>query len=228
MNRKIRILALGGSIVAPESGFDIKFLKSLVVLIKKYVRKGHKFVIVVGGGHPTREYIAAAKKAGKPSQTDLDWLGIQVTRVNAALIRTLLGSLAGEAIVLSPEGSLPKSKVIVAGGWKPGWSTDYVATKFAARLKVDTVINLSNIKYLYDKDPKKYKSAQVIESVEWKKYRKMIGSKWSPGLKAPFDPIASKLADQKKISVVIADGRDLGNFESILSDEAFKGSVIKP
>ena len=52
---------------------------------------------------------------------------------------------------------------MVAAGWHPGWSTDFVATILAERLQAKTILNLSNIDYVYDKDPNKYKDAKKIK-----------------------------------------------------------------
>ena len=95
---------------------------------------------------------------------------------------------------------------MVAGGWKPGWSTDYVASIIAQEYGVRTVINLSNIDYVYDSDPKKNKDAKKIAEIKWKEFRKIVGNKWKPGLNMPFDPIASQKGEQLGLEVAIMNG----------------------
>ena len=45
-------------------------------------------------------------------------------------------------------------------------------------------------------------------------------------MKVPFDPIASKMAEKMKITVIIARGTNLKNLENILLDKKFKGTII--
>jgi len=117
--------------------------------------------------------------------------------------------------------------VVVGGGWKPGWSTDYVATMIAQEYEVEHVINLTNIDYVYDKDPARYPDAQKIKKTGWKDFRKLVGNKWKPGLNTPFDPIASKKAEQLDLEVVLMNGNKLANLRKYLNGENFQGTVIK-
>ena len=54
----------------------------------------------------------------------------------------------------------------------------------------------------------------------------MVGNEWNPGLNAPFDPIASRLAEENGMTVIAADGRNIENTRAILSDEPFEGTII--
>jgi uridylate kinase len=87
-----------------------------------------------------------------------------------------------------------KQKVLVGGGWKPGRSSDGAMIKYANTYGAATAINLSNIDYVYDKDPRKFKDAKPIRQISWKDYLKIVGSRWDPGKNFPFDPIAAKEA----------------------------------
>ncbi len=212
----------------PPSGIDVSFLKSFKQLIEQHVRRGTRFVVVVGGGGTARHYQAAARKVGKLTRDDIDWLGIHSTRLNGHLLRTILRDVAHPVMIKDPTRPLTRWKepVLVVAGWKPGWSTDYVATRMARRVKALVVVNLSNIDYLYTEDPKKNRRAKMICEISWQEFRKMVGDKWDPGMNVPFDPIASRLAHQSKISVVIANGKNFKNLDAILSGQSFKGTVI--
>lgn len=226
MQPKLHVISVGGSIIAPPSGIDITYLKKLKALIAKLTRSGHRFVIVTGGGATARNYIEAAKRSGISNSNDLDWIGIAATRINAELVRSVFGQLTTARVVIDPTKPIQRAKVIVAGGWKPGWSTDFVATKLAQKLGAVQVINLSNIKYVYDKDPNKYKSAKPIKEISWRDFKKIVGGKWDPGANLPFDPIASKLAASSGIEVVLANGKNLKNLEQILKNKPFIGTKI--
>ena len=54
----------------------------------------------------------------------------------------------------------------------------------------------------------------------------MIPRRWSPGLRLPVDPVAARLAKRKKIKVIVANGKDLMNFEKILDGCKFKGTTL--
>ncbi len=229
MNKeKSYVISLGGSLIVPPRGIDWKFLKKFRKLILDQNKKGKKFYIVAGGGATCRKYNEAAKKIIKIEAEDLDWLGIHSSRLNAHLIRTIFRDIAHPEIIKNPTIHMPsQEKVVVAGGWKPGWSTDYVATMIAQEYEIDTIINLSNIDYAYTKDPEKSNNAQKIKDIDWVDFRKIVGDKWKPGLNAPFDPIASKKGEQLGLKVIITNGQDLSNLKNILDQKTFKGTIIK-
>jgi uridylate kinase len=54
----------------------------------------------------------------------------------------------------------------------------------------------------------------------------MVGDKWVPGMNAPFDPIASKLAESLNVTVKILNGKNLDNLAKALDGEAFTGTTI--
>jgi uridylate kinase len=114
----------------------------------------------------------------------------------------------------------------LGGGWKPGNSTDLCAVSIAKTIGAKKVINLSNIDHVYDSDPKKNPNAKKIEKMSWVDYRKLIPSEWNPGLNSPFDPIASKLAEEGEIEVVIMNGKPIENFRKCLNGEEFQGTTI--
>ena len=145
------VISLGGSLIHPESGIDVDFLKKFRNLVEKYLPK--KFVIVCGGGKLARNYVAAAKALGAPTDEELDWVGIRATQQNAELVKCMLGDFAYDQVVVNPNKKIRTSKkVIVAGGWKPGWSTDMDAILLAKNIGAKLVINLSNTDHVYTKD----------------------------------------------------------------------------
>lgn len=221
------VISLGGSLIAPKEGIDTAFLKKFSALVRTQVRKGRRFVIICGGGTTARAYQAAADKITTLTRDDLDWLGIHATRLNAHLLRTIFRDLAHPRIITDPHEDMPSRRPVVIGaGWRPGCSTDYDAVLLAERYAADELINLSNISYVYDKDPRAHADAKAFPELTWKAFRKRFGAKWHPGLNSPFDPVASKEAEKMKLRVVIAEGRDLANLARILEGKAFKGTVI--
>lgn len=222
------VLSLGGSLIAPKTGgLDAAYLKKLREFLRRQIRLGRRFAIVCGGGMTARQYMTAAKEAGRPDSGELDWIGIRATWLNASLAAAALAEWAAPGIVIDPTAPLSHSaKVVVAGGWKPGWSTDYDAVLIARNFGADTVINLSDIAWVYDADPRKDPAAKPLPRISWPAFRKMFGAKWIPGMNAPFDPLAAIAAAKQGTRVVVADGRDLKNLSAILDGRKFKGTVL--
>lgn len=225
---RLYVMSLGGSLIVPDLP-DARFLKSFRKFIMARTKRGDRFVIVTGGGQVCRNYNDALKQAGRPSFDDLEWMGIEVTRLNAKLVQLLFGStMAHPKIIRDPNKKVAfREKILVAGGWKPGRSSDDCAVRLGRVYGSTTIINLSNVDYVYDKDPRKYKTARKIEAISWTEYLRTFGGAWNPGAHVPFDPVASRSAKKYKQKVIIANGADLGNLGKILDGKKFKGTVIE-
>lgn len=221
------VISLGGSLVVPEE-IDIPFLKKFRSLILSRVKKGSRFIIIVGGGKTCRKYQKAAKEVAKLAPEDLDWIGIHSTRLNAHLLRTIFREVAHPVIIKDPNEKIQARKpVIIAAGWKPGRSTDYDAVLLARNFKSQTILNLSDIDYVYDKDPDLDKNAKPFEKISWKDFRRLVGNKWDPGLNKPFDPVASREAQKLGLVVMMMNGRDFSNLEKFLDGKKFRGTIIE-
>src|SRR3990167_8581891 len=218
MKPKTYIISIGGSLIVPVEGVDWQFLKKFRALILKKIKLGHKFFLIAGGGSTCRKYVEAASRVVKIDREDLDWLGIHATRLNAHLLRTVFRDQANPEIIKNPTFRLYSEKnIMVASGWKPGWSTDYVASMIAQEYDVKTILNLSNIDYVYNKDPNKHADAKIMPKMSWAEFRKLVGNKWSPSLNAPFDPIASKKAQELGLEVIIMNGKNIDNLKNYLA-----------
>jgi uridylate kinase len=223
---KIFVISLGGSLLVPGE-IDINFLRKFKSIIEREIKVGEKFIIIVGGGKTARNYQNAAKSLTKVSNEDLDWLGIHATRINAHLLLTIFRKYAYYRIIKNPKEKVKfKEKILIAAGWKPGFSTDYDAVLLAKTYGSDTIINLTNVDYVYDKDPNKFKDAKPFKEISWKDYLKLIDQKWIPGMSAPFDPVASKLAQKFRIKVIIINGRRIKNLKNYLENKKFTGTII--
>jgi uridylate kinase len=224
---KIIVISVGGSLIVPDE-IDSKWLRDFKNFIEDYISKGYRFIIITGGGKTARKYQNAAKEITELASDDLDWIGIHSTRLNAHLMRTIFRNFSHPQIIKDPTEKINfKEKILIAAGWKPGCSTDYDAVLLAKNFSVKKVINLSNIDYVYDKDPKKFSHAKLIKDINWKDFRKIVGDKWDPGLNAPFDPIAAKESEKLKLEVAIMNGKNLSNLSDYLENKNFIGTIIK-
>ncbi|MBN1779271.1 MAG: UMP kinase [Candidatus Buchananbacteria bacterium] len=224
---KTIVMSLGGSLIAPDK-IDLEFLKRFKQLVLKFSKK-NRIVIICGGGDTAREYQAAAKKINsKVADKDLDWIGIGATRINGELVSAIFGNHAHESILGDPAKPKKSSKrIIIGAGWLPGHSSDKIAVQAAKTFGAKTVINLSNITYVFDKDPSKHKDAKPQEKMDWKSFRKLVGDKWIPGAHVPFDPVASKLAQKYKMQLVVMNGSNLKNLSNFLDGKKFIGTIIE-
>jgi len=221
------IISLGGSLIIPDN-IDVEFLKSFRTLILEHVGKGKKFIIDTGGGRTCRKYQNVAKEITSVSKEDLDWIGIATNNLNAELLRVIFGEKAHAKVIidLSKRFSLDKP-IVIGGALEPGHSSDFDAVLAAKTVNAKKIINLSNTDYVYDSDPKKNPDAKKIEKISWAEYRKIIPDEWThAGLNTPFDPIASKMAEEEGMEVVIMNGKPIENLAKCLAGEKFKGTVI--
>lgn len=221
------VISLGGSLIIPDE-LDIRFLRKFRALILRHVRAGQRFIIIVGGGKVARRYQAAAKNIAALTRDDLDWLGIHATRLNAHLLRTLFRAYAYPQLITDRRKINPhiRSRIIIAAGFKPGCSTDYDAVLLAKAYKATTILNLSNIDWVYDADPRTHAHAKPLNAVTWRAFQKLVGTHWDPGANVPFDPVASKWAARWKMRVIITRGTDLANLQRHIGGRPGKGTVI--
>lgn len=228
--KKTTVFSLGGSIIAPE-GVDTAFLSGFVSLIQSRIADhGERFIIVTGGGAPARVYQAAYRDiVAAPDNAEQDWIGITATRLNARLVKALFADHCTDEVVCDPTADFEfTGDVLVAAGWKPGFSSDFDAVLLAERFHADTLINLSNISKVYSDDPRTNPEAEPYDTLSWAEMRTLVGDEWVPGKNTPFDPVAAKKAADMGLKVVIAAGKDLENLRAMLSGTSFEGTVIGP
>jgi uridylate kinase len=215
------VISLGGSLICPED-VDFEFIKKFKNLILKQKKKW--FIICCGGGKVARKYQKTARFFSKNNK-DLDWLGIFATYLNAQIVKIAFGKRAFKKILSRPQ-KIKSKKIVIASGWKPGFSTDLDSVLWAKENNIKSILNLTNIDFIYEKDPRKFKNAKPIFEISWKDYRKLISKKFKPGMNVPFDPIASKLAQRLKLKTFFLNGRNFSNLEKFLKGEKFKGTII--
>ena len=224
---KTVVVALGGSVVYPDqidTAFIKNFKKFALSAIAKHKRK---LVVVIGGGRLARLFQDAASRITRVVDEDKDWIGIHATRLNAQLLRNIFVGYAHPQVIKNPTIDIDANEpIIIAAGWQPGCSTDYDAVLVAKNIGATRLVNLSNIDYVYDKDPRKNPDAKKIEKISWTDFRKLIPAEWDPGLSSPFDPVAAKEAESIGLEVAIMNGTKLEEFSHYLDGKSFVGTVI--
>lgn len=227
MQKRVVVMSLGGSLIVPDE-IDVDFLRKFREVIKKNSTK-FKFVIVCGGGSVARKYISALKKEKKNDYYQ-SLAGIAVTRLNARFMAYFFGK--------DPEWGIPHDMKHVANllrtndfvfcgalRYAPNQTSDATACKLAAYFKSD-FINLTNVKGLYDKNPKENKDAKFISSTTREEFAKIVNAIPSkPGMHAPVDHTAMKIIMSHKLRVFII-GKDAKQLDNMLNGKKFIGSII--
>lgn len=220
------IISLGGSLIVPNK-IDVAFLKKFRKLVLAEGKNGKKFLILAGGGKTCRIYQKAARDVASVSDGALDWIGIEACALNAELLRAIFFPFSPPRPLKGGEGLKVRGSIkIVSGGLKPGASSDSTSIYYAKMLGFKTILNLTNVAGIYDRDPNKFRNAKQIPRMTWKEFRARFGSSRKPGQHKPFDPSAARLAERLGIKVVVMNGRDISNLQRYFRNKIFKGTII--
>ena len=218
-------MSLGGSIIVPD-GVNSKFISNFKKLISTV---NAKVVVVVGGGKTARTYINGLRGLGENDKVQ-SLFGIAVTRFHAKFLAQYFGVQANAKIphtLKEVKRLLRKNKIVFCGGlrYEPDQTSDSTAAKLARNLGAEFV-NMTNVKGLYDKDPKKFKNAKFISEISYKDFHKMATKiKYKPGQHFVLDQHASVIIRKNKVKTVIL-GSNLKNFGNYLRGKRFVGTVI--
>ncbi len=223
------VLSMGGSVLVTGDE-DERFLPDLATLLRN-VAADFPLIVTAGGGRVARDYIRLGRSLGL-TETELDELGIDVSRVNARLLAAVIGppcpphpptSLA-EAV-----REAHRSRIVVLGGTEPGHTTDGVAGLLAERLRAQRLVNATRVPGLFERDPRKDPSARRIDRLDYVGFRKMIDASVTAaaGQQFVFDRLGLESLARAKIPLRIVQGRDLDNLEQALRGEDFVGTEIR-
>lgn len=191
------VIKLGGSL-SIENGPKISYLKEFRKVVNS-LKKHHNLTVSIGGGKLTRNY---AKSIENSNLTDKQKEEIYIDLIKAN-VRFLSYFLKAKPIFELK--NLNNSKIQVIGGIKPGRSTD--ANAAIAAKNADLFIKLTNVSGIYDKDPKKHKSAKKINKISFNELKK-INHKNKPNDYGVLDSMAIELIRKNKIPTVVCNGRD--------------------
>ncbi|MEM4756379.1 MAG: hypothetical protein QW594_04590, partial [Candidatus Woesearchaeota archaeon] len=174
---------------------------------------------------------------GCKSQQGLDTIGITATKLHATLLLNIFKAQAPQKtypeLIQNPlqPVSLADSyqgnfQYFFSGGYLPGNSTDAVSAMLAKTYKAQLVINLSNVDYLYDKDPKANSNAKPILACSYQELLAITGSSWSAGKHMPFDPIGTTVLQQSAIPLLLCSAQ-LSNLDAVLCNQQFVGTLVR-
>ncbi len=228
MKKKVVVLSLGGSLIAPNE-IDLKFLREFKKTILKNTKK-FKFVVICGGGSIARKYIAPLREIGTAHNLQ-GLMGISITRINARFMNYFFKIDPEKGIPSSIKDikkHLKKQDIIFTGGliYKTESTTDSNAAEIAKYFKTE-FINLTNVSGLYNKNPEENKDAKLIPEISWEDFNKIaIKIKFKPGQHFVLDQTASEIILKNKIPTYIL-GKSMKNLNNLLNGRKFKGTTIK-
>ena len=226
--KKIVVISLGGSLIVP-SKINTDFLEEFRKVLIKNTRK-YKFVVVCGGGSTARTYIKGLDHQRVTKKQVLQsFLGISSTRLNARFMTYFFGIDANKGIphdMKEVKNLLTKNNIVFCGAlrYANNQTSDGTSAKLAKYFNCDFV-NITNVKGLFDKNPKKFKSAKFIPEISHKDFLKMAHKiTFKPGQHFVLDQSAAKIIKKHNIKTyIIGDNKNLNN---LLNNRHFVGTRI--
>ena len=228
------VVAVGGSLLRPEVEERESWLKDLCAMVKDQISSEIRLGIVVGGGNPARESIQLVKPIINDVMA-LDRIGISATRLNASIIKEVLensGINVSEKIPIDiPEAVklMGKNDVVVMGGTIPGHTTDAVAINLAISTNSEKCIIATNVKKVYEEDPRNNKNALSFDILTTRELQKIVGpaEHSKAGASQVVDPIGVALAMDSDLILNILDGRKMDNIRNAVQGNVFEGTIVK-
>ncbi len=206
--------SLGGSFLTYRQREARKFIR----LVKAW---DNKSVIVVGGGSIARDEIAIARSLGISEERTLHEIGIKATYLNAYAVCKALGA---KLYYKDPRKINVNSKIIVTGGYIPGWTTDVGAAYAAQSINSPVMFNLSKEAGVYDSDPNKNPKAKLIKELTFEEAEKMQGKERKPGMSYIIDPKSIEICRKNSIKIVVTN--KVADIKRFIAGKEIFGSVI--
>ncbi len=221
------LLKISGEALAGPRGYglDLETVRWIAGQIGQAVRQGNELGLVVGGGNILRG--ADAASIGVQHLVG-DEMGMVATVLNAMALRGALEAAGLNSPVLSafPVGRFVETfqrekalhhiqrgaVVIFAGGTgNPCFTTDSAAALRAVEIQADVLIKCTQVRGVFDKDPKKYPDAVFLESIH---ARELLERRL-----AVIDAAAADILARNDIPAIVLNLHEDGNMARALAGE---------
>jgi len=212
-------IKIGGSILIGAKGPKQGYLKRLIPVINEIKKNSKLLILGIGGGKLVRNYFSSIKHL--LNEQEMEWVGIDLLHANARFLAFLFKGIPVPDLndVKKLNGKNPAAKVLTVSGLKPGRSTDANTALLAEKFGVHAFIILTDVDGIYDRDPKKYKSAKLIEKIKFSELERFAQRDTSPGNYGVVDPLAIKIIARSKIRTHIINGKRPENLLKLLRGE---------
>ena len=194
------VVKVGGSLCISDTGPRVSYFRKMLPVLRKLGNE-NQLIVSIGGGPLVRNYFAALRQCGL-GDDDMEWIAIDVLRVNVHFLSMLLNTKP----ILSLH-ELSSSSRGVIGGIVPGRSTDANAAHAASVIRADYFIKLTNVVGVYDKDPKHFRSAKKLPFIPFDELPRHA-VKGKPGKYGILDPLAMDIIARNKIKTIVMNGKD--------------------
>lgn len=230
------VLKISGEALKEENNLSDVMLNKILNNIKYIKSKGHKVIIICGGGNFWR-----GRNKLDIDNAISDEIGMLATNMNALALYSYLNNNDVKTKVYSTflvEGFIEKYNkekvlldlkedyVIILGGGlgRPFISTDLTTVVRADELNSDMIIMAKNISYVYDKDPKDKtaKKYEIISHKELLDNQNKIG-KDMPGV---MDYEALLYIEKTKPTIYLYNAKNENGIIEILNGKN-PGTIIK-
>jgi len=225
VNFKRIILKLSGEVLAGKTKHGIDFERTLEIAkeVKECVELGYEIGIVVGGGNfwrgKSNEYMDRATS---------DYIGMMGTVMNALALGDAFKQLGVPVRIQTGVEMrqvaeyyikdrairhLSKGRVVIfgCGTGSPFFSTDTASSLRAAEVNADVLIKATKVDGIYDKDPKKFKTAKKYKKIS---YIDILNNKLHV-----MDSTAISLCMEENIPIMVFDINKKGNLSKIIKGE---------
>ena len=223
------VLSLGGSVLVPEPGVDR--VEAYADVIAGLRTEDVSVGTVVGGGGVARDYIEAARSHGA-NEIELDYIGIDVTRLNA---RLLIAALDGPVVAQPPTDypaaaeAIQRGETVVMGGIVPAQTTDAVSAALAEYIDADRLVYATSVDGVYDVDPTTDDGATRFETLTAGELVAHIAElEMTAGASAPVDVLAAKIIQRSGVETLVLDGTDPAAVERAIRTGEFEGTAVVP
>ena len=222
---QIEVISVGGSILFPDA-VDVDFLRRFKRLLTGF--KDRKFIIVTGGGRIARLYIDALRK-GHLSKRMLSNAGIAITRVNAKFMASFFmkKDYPVPKTLKEIENLLKRHNVVFCGSlrYEEDNTSDGTAAEIARHFG-GRFINMTNVKGLYTKDPRKFRDAEFVSQMSFDDFHRLVNKmNYIPGQHFVLDQRAAAVIKKSRITTFII-GNSVDNLSALLHGKKFFGTVI--
>jgi uridylate kinase len=160
-----------------------------------------------------------------------DFIGIDVTRLNAQLLIAALGKNAYPEPPLNykdAELALSSGKIIVMGGVIPGQTTDTVSAVLAEYLGAELMVIATSVDGVYSKDPTTSPDAIKFDVMTPRELLDVVMStEMKAGSKSPVDPLAAKIIERCNIETIVMDGSSEGDIYKVVMQEKIKSEPVE-
>ena len=229
--KRVLLKISGEALSSDGKTIDDAIISKVCASIKQIRDLGVEVGIVIGGGNIWR-----GRQNKKMDKSTADYMGMLATVINAVAVQEALESLGVEVRVQSAIEiqevcesyihrrairHLQKGRVVIfaAGTGNLFFTTDSAATLRAIEIEADVIIKATKVDGVYDKDPKKYPDAKMLESVSYEEaLREHI---------KVMDDTAIALARENKLPILICNMFKSGNLLEILQHNKGVYSIVK-